>query len=129
MYNLSKENLVEMPEAREKVRVSLEEWSKYGNLQKTEAWKKLRFTSVQGLEDGWALWHRSYYKEAVHAGMLRRARGRYERQLEGPDEFRRKSPPDSSVEIPQLTRSEMSPYNKKVCLFLRWPTRLPKEPA
>ena len=35
------ENLVEKPEAHEKVRVSIEEWSKYGNLQYTEAWNKL----------------------------------------------------------------------------------------
>lgn len=124
MYNLSKEkneNQVEKPEAHEKVRVSIEEWSKYGNLQYTEAWNKLRFTSVQELEDGRASRHRSYYKDAVHAGMLRRARERYERQLEGPNESRRKSRPDSSVEISQLTRSKMSPYNKNVCFFCDGP--------
>ena len=41
------ENLVEKPEAHEKVWVSIEEWSKYGNLQYTEVWNKLRCTSVQ----------------------------------------------------------------------------------
>ena len=61
-----KENLVEKPEAHEKVWVSIEEWSKYGNLQYTEVWKKLRFTSVQELEDGRASWHRSCFKDAVH---------------------------------------------------------------
>ena len=55
------ENLVEKPEAHEKVRVSIEEWSKYGNLPYKEAWNKLRFTSVQELEDGQASWHRSCY--------------------------------------------------------------------
>ena len=64
MYNLSREkkkpeDLVEKPEAHEKVRISIKEWSKYGNLQYTEAWSKLRFTSVQELEDGQASWHRS----------------------------------------------------------------------
>ena len=118
------ENLVENPEAYENVRLSIEEWSKYGNLQYTEAWNKLRFTSLQKLKDGWASWHRSCYKDAVHAGMLKRATERYERQLEGPNESRRKSRPES-VEIPQLTRSKTSPYNKNICLFfLRWPTRL-----
>jgi len=85
------ENLVEKPEAHEKVLVSIEEWSKYGNPQYTEAWNKLRFTSVRELEDGRASWHRSCYKDAVYAGMLKRARERYERQLEGPNESRRKS--------------------------------------
>ena len=83
MYNLPKEkneNLVEKPEAQGKVWVSIEEWSKQGNLQYTEVWNKLRFTSVQELEDGRASWHRSRYKDAV------RARERYERQLEGPNE-------------------------------------------
>ena len=116
------ENLVEKPEAHKKVRVSIEEWSKYGfNLQYKEAWNKLRFTSVQELEDGRASWHRSCYKDAVHAGMLRRARERYERQLEGPNESRRKSRSDLSVEIPQLTRSKTSPYNKNVCFFCDGP--------
>ena len=99
------ENLIEKPEAHEKVRVSIEEWSKYGNLQYTEAWNKLRFTSVQELEDGRASWHRSCYKDVVHAG--------------------RKSRPDSSVEIPQLTHSKTSPYNRNVCFFCNGPTRLP----
>ena len=123
MYNFSKEkkNLVEKPEAHGKVWVSIEEWSKYGNPQYTEVWKKLRFTSVPELEVGRASWHRSCYKDAVHAGMLRRARERYERQLEGPNESRRKSRPDSSVEIPQLTRSKTSPYNKNVCSFCDGP--------
>ena len=98
-----KENLVEKPKAHENVWESIEEWSKYGNLQYTEVWKKLRFTSVLEFEDGRASWQRSCCKDAVHAGMLRRARERYERQLEGPNESRRKSQPDSSVEIPQLT--------------------------
>ena len=115
------ENLVEKPEAYENVRLSIEEWSKYGNLQYTEAWNKLRFTSLQELKDGRASWHRSCYKDAVHAGMLKRARERYERELEGPNESRRKSRPDSSVEIPQLTRSKTSPYNKNVCFFCDGP--------
>ena len=84
-------------------------------------WKKLRFTSVQELEDGRASWHRSCYKDAVHAEMLSRARERYERQLEGHNESRPKSRPDSSVEMPQLTRSKTSPYNKNVCSFYDGP--------
>ena len=76
MHNLSKEkknnkNLVEKPEAHENVRLSIEEWSKYGNLQYTETWNKLRFTSPQELKDGQASWHRLCYKDAVHAGMLK----------------------------------------------------------
>ena len=35
---------------------------KYGpNIKYTEEWNKLRFTSVQELEDGQASWHRSCY--------------------------------------------------------------------
>lgn len=115
------ENLVDKPEAHEKVRVSIKQCSKYGNLQYTEAWNTLRFTSVQQLEDGRASWHRLCYKDAVHARMLRRARERYERQLKGPNESRKKSRPDSSVEIPQQTRSKTSPYYKNVSFFCDGP--------
>ena len=76
---------------------------------------------MQELADGQASWHRSCYKDAVHAGMLRRARERYERQLEGTNESRRKSRPASSVEIPQLNRSKTSSYNKNVCFFCDGP--------
>ena len=114
------ENLVEKPASHEKVRASIEEWAKYGNLLYSEAWAKLQHTSLQELEKQ-ASWHRSCYKDAVHAGMLRRARERYARQLEGPNESRRKSRPDLSVETPQLTRSKTSPYNKDVCFFCDGP--------
>ena len=93
---------------------------RYGN-GLCEVWNKLKFTSVQELEDRRASWHRSCYKDAVHAGMLRRAREKYERQLEGPNECRRKSRPGSSEEIPQLTRSQTSPYNRNVCFFCDGP--------
>ena len=48
--------------------------------------------------------------------MLKRTKVRYERQLAGPNESRRKSR-DLTVEIPQLTHSKTSPYNKDVCFF------------
>lgn len=114
-------NLVEKPEAHENVRLLIEECSKYGNFQYTEAWNKLRFTSVKELKDWQASWHRSCYKDAVHAGMLKRVRERYESQLKGPNESRRKSRLDSSVEIPQLTCSKTSPYNKNVYFFCDGP--------
>ena len=102
------ENLVDKPEAHEKNRVSIKECSKYGNLQYTEAWNTLRFTSVQQFEDGRASWHRLCYKDA-------------ERQLKGPNVSRKKSRPDSSVEIPQQTRSKTSPYYKNVSFFCDGP--------
>ena len=46
------ENLVEKPEAHEKVWVSIEEWSKYGNLQYTEVWNKLRLLLSKSLRMG-----------------------------------------------------------------------------
>lgn len=115
------ENLVEKPAAHEKVRRSIEEWAQYGYLHYSEVWSKLQHTSLQELEEKPASWHRSCYKDAVHAGMLRRARERYERELEGPNESRRKSRSDSSVETPQLTRSKTTPYNKDVCFFCDGP--------
>ena len=47
--------------------------------------------------------------------MLRRAKERYERELAGPNESRRKS--NATVERSQLTRSQTTPLNKDVCFF------------
>lgn len=47
---------------------------------------------------------------------------RYGRQLEGPNESRRKSRSDSSTgKTPLLTRSRTTPYNKDVCFFCDGP--------
>ena len=49
--------------------------------------------------------------------MIKRAKERYERELCGPNEARRKSC-DLSLEAKQpLTRSKTSPYNRDVCFF------------
>jgi len=48
--------------------------------------------------------------------MLKRAKERYERHLEGPNEMRRKS--SITVEdSQQITRSKTIPYDKNVCFF------------
>ena len=52
----------------------------------------------------------------MHTGILRRAKERYERHLEGPNESRRKSR-SVPLETPQLTRSKTSPFNREVCFF------------
>ena len=110
------QDLVEKPISHEKVVKSIEEWAKYGNLSYVEVWKKLQGTSLLELENKQASWHRSCYKETVHNGMLKRAKQKYERQLAGPDESRRKSR-DSMAESSQLTRSKTTPYNKEACFF------------
>lgn len=71
------ETLVEKPSVYEKVLNFIEEWAKYGNLNFSEIWKKLRNISPQELEINHASWHRSCYKDAIHTGMLKRAKERY----------------------------------------------------
>ncbi|XP_068695961.1 uncharacterized protein [Montipora foliosa] len=50
--------------------------------------------------------------------MLKRAQQRHERQLDGPNESRRKSSVNvNSDERPILTRSQTSPFSKELCFF------------
>lgn len=110
------ESLVEKPSSHEKVLKFIEEWASYGDFSYSKTWGKLRSISPRELEAKQASWHRSCYKDAVHTGMLKRAKERYERQLACPSESRRKSR-NVTVEGPQLTRSKTSPYNKDLCFF------------
>ena len=110
------ESLVEKPSSHEKVVKFIEEWARYGDLCYSEAWSKLKSISLNDLQEKQASWHRSCYRDAVHTGMLKRAKDRYERQLAGPNESRRKSR-DVTEETPQLTRSKTSPYDRNVCFF------------
>ena len=58
----------------------------------------------------------SRFKNTVRSAMLKRAKERYERHLEGPNEMRRKS--SITVEdTQQITRSKTIPYEKNVCFF------------
>ena len=111
------ESLVEKPTSYEKILNCVEEWASYGHLSYTEAWEKIRSFSAQELKEKNTTWHRSCYKDAVHTGMLKRAKERYERQLEGPNESRRKSHDFTPIESPQFTRSKTSPFNKDDCAF------------
>lgn len=108
------ESLVEKPSSHEKVLKFIEEWASYGDFSYSKTWGKLRSISPRELEAKQASWHRSCYKDAVHTGMLKRAKERYERQLACPSESRCKSR-NVTVEGPQLTRSKTSPYNKDLC--------------
>lgn len=108
---LGNENLVENPKAHEKV--CIEEWARYGDLNYSESWSRLQRCTPEDLLANQASWHRSCYKNSVHTGMLKRAKERYERQLTGPNETRRKSAIDGSL----LTRSKTQPYNRDVCFF------------
>ena len=75
--NEKNENLVKKPNSHEKVLKSIEEWAKYGYSNYSEAWEKLRNNSPEDLQVKQASWHHSCYKDAVHTGMLKRARERY----------------------------------------------------
>jgi len=72
------------------------------------------------LKDKGTSWHRQCYKDAIHTGMLKRARGRYEKQLTGPNETKRKISNVAIEERPlRLTRLKTSPYTSTsdMCFF------------
>ena len=100
----------------EKVVEFIAEWAIYGDRRYSEAWSNLKSISLCNLVEKEASWHRRCYKDAVHTGMLKRAKERYEIQLTGPNESRRKSR-DATEEPAQLTHSKTSPFERSLCLF------------
>ena len=117
-----KESLLCKPsiDSYRKVLDFVKEWASYGHKQYSEVWVKLQDISVKDLEEKSSSWHRSCYKSVAHTGMIKRAKERYERELSGPNESRRKSRSGADNITPersQLTRSQTSPLNKAVCFF------------
>ena len=72
------EQLVKNPSSHEKVLKFLEEWATYGDLRYFDLWSKLKSVSVSELIERKVSWHRSCYQETVHAGLLKRAKDRYD---------------------------------------------------
>ena len=70
------ENLIEDPASHARVLQCIEEWAKYGEVRFLEVWKQLKSVTVEELKAGGASWHRSCYRDAVHSGMLKRAKAR-----------------------------------------------------
>ena len=105
----SEENLVENPVSHENVLNFIEERVKYGDSQYFETWKRLSGISRNQLAVSKASWHRKCYQDVAHIGKLKRIKERYEREMAGHDESRRKSN--------QLTRSKTMPYDRDVCFF------------
>lgn len=87
----------------------IEERVKYGDCQYSEAWKSLSGISSDQLVASKASWHRKCYQDVAHTEKLKRIKERYDREIAGHDESRRKSN--------QLTRSKTMPNNRDVCFF------------
>ncbi|KAL9964664.1 hypothetical protein ACROYT_G028339 [Oculina patagonica] len=111
------EELVVKPTSHERILACIQEWASYGVLNYFESSSKLKEFTAQELEDKGA-WHRECYQNVVHTGMRKRAKERYERQLAGTNETRRKTSnvPVEERQLP-LTRSKTTPFNSDNCFF------------
>ncbi|CAH3151769.1 unnamed protein product, partial [Porites lobata] len=110
---IGEDNLVEKPSSHEKLLSAIKERAKYGDVKLAELWSVLKDVPFKEIEEK-VSWHRKCYQDTTHSGMLKRARERYEREVAGPDESRRK-PSNSPQGL--LTRSKTAPYDRVVCFF------------
>ena len=102
------EELVEKPVSHKKLFDAIQERSCYGHVKFAEVQYFLKGFPFEELVER-VSWHRTSYQEATHSGMIKRAKERYERELCGPNEARRKSC-DLSLEAKQpVTRLKTSP--------------------
>ncbi|CAH3182355.1 unnamed protein product [Porites lobata] len=110
---IGEDNLVEKPSTHEKLLSAIKERAKYGDVKLAELWSVLKDVPFKEIEEK-VSWHRKCYLDTTHSGMLKRARERYEREVAGPDESRRK-PSNSPQGL--FTRSKTAPYDRVVCFF------------
>ena len=104
------ESLVENPRSIDILFNAVNARAGYGEIKYVEIANNLKELSEHNLEA--ATWHRTCYQETTHSGMLKRLRERYEKELSGPSEAKKRNP-----KTPQFTRSQTSPYSKDVCFF------------
>ena len=82
------DNLVEKPSSHEKLLSAIKERAKYEAV-KLELWSVLNDVPFKDIEEKVSLQSKCY-QDTTHSGMFKRARERYEREVAGPDESRRK---------------------------------------
>lgn len=105
------ESLIENPVSHERLLQFVEERSGYGDPQYSAIWSQLQGYTPHELALQDATWHRTCYQDATHAGKLKRAKDKFEKE-DGPTRSKR-----TKEETGKLTRSKTCPYNKDVCFF------------
>ena len=83
-------NLVENPTSHQKLLEAMEERSKYEDINSKTLWLVLKDLPLEELKEK-ATWHRSYYQETTHSGKIKRVKKRFQREVGGPNEARRKT--------------------------------------
>ncbi|CAH3164810.1 unnamed protein product [Porites lobata] len=76
-------------------------------------WLVLKDLPLEELKEK-ATWHRSCYQETTHSGKIKRVKERFQREVRGPNEARRKT---SESLQGLLTRSKTVPYDSNLCFF------------
>ena len=69
---------------------AIEERSKYEDINSKTLWLVLKDLPREELKEK-ATWHRSCYQETTHSGKIKRVKERFQREVRGPNEARRKT--------------------------------------
>ena len=83
-------NLVENPTSHQKLLEAIEERSKYEDINSKTLWLVLKDLPLEELKEK-ATCHRSCYQETTHSGKIKRVKERFQREVRGPNEARRKT--------------------------------------
>ena len=82
---------MENPTSYEELVAAVKERASYGESRQSEIWSSLKVCSVEELEVKQGTWLKRCYQDATHAGLLVRAKERYERVLAELNASRRKT--------------------------------------
>ena len=83
-------NLVQNPTSHQKLLKAIKERSKYEDINSKTLWLVLKDLPREELKEK-ATWHRSCYQDTTHSGKIKRVKERFQREVRGPNEARRKT--------------------------------------
>ena len=81
---------VENPTSHQKLLEAFEERSTQEDIKSKTLWLVLKDLPLEDLKEK-ATWHRSCYRETTHSGKIKRVKERFQREVRGPNEARRKT--------------------------------------
>ncbi|CAH3131547.1 unnamed protein product, partial [Pocillopora meandrina] len=107
-------NLVDNPTSHQKLLEAIEERSKYEDINSKTLWLVLKDLPLEELKEK-ATWHRSCYQETTHSGKIKRVKERFQREVRGPNEARRKT--SESLQVIARDFLKTVPYDINLCFF------------
>lgn len=113
------EDLVKKPSSHEKLLQNIADRSKYCDGKYSEIYRRITCWTQDLKQFRTSTWHSTCYKDAVHSGMIKRAKERYDKLIPEKQAERSSTPISISAKAStsMFTRSQSEPFKNALCFF------------